>query len=154
VIGLVPLIWLLPWSKFLGEWETPAAGPKSATTSNVSFFHSLSLIRHRSVLGIFLGFFAYDYAWFVFITWLPRYLKKERGFTDSEMGIYSAVPFLIMSVIIVLSGILSDRLIDRGYDETRTRKIFVLIGLAIGCLIVPAGMVADKMTAVWLLTIS
>ena len=70
------------------------------------------------------------------------------------MGIYSAVPFLIMSVIIVLSGMLSDRLVDRGYDETRTRKIFVLIGLAVGCLIVPAGMVADKMTSVWLLTIS
>jgi ACS family glucarate transporter-like MFS transporter len=154
VIGLVPLIWLLPWSKFLSEWEIPAAGPRPATTSNVSFFHSLSLIRHRSVLGVFLGFFAYDYAWFVFITWLPRYLKKERGFTDSEMGIYSAVPFLLMSVIIVLSGILSDRLVDRGYDEARTRKIFVLIGLAVGCLIVPAGMVADKMTAVWLLTIS
>ena len=154
VIGLVPLIWLLPWSNFLKEWETPAAGPRPATTSNVSFFHGLSLIRHRSVLGIFLGFFAYDYAWFVFITWLPRYLKKERGFTDSEMGIYSAVPFLIMSVIIVLSGMLSDRLVDRGYDETRTRKIFVLIGLAVGCLIVPAGMVADKMTSVWLLTIS
>jgi ACS family glucarate transporter-like MFS transporter len=29
-----------------------------------------------------------------------------------------------------------------------------MIGLAIGCLIVPAGMVTDKMTSVWLLTIS
>ncbi len=28
------------------------------------------------------------------------------------------------------------------------------MGLAIGCLIVPAGLVTDKMTAVWLLTIS
>lgn len=154
VIGLVPLIWLLPWSKFLSEWETTAGGTKSGTTSNVSFSSSLSLIRHRSVLGIFLGFFAYDYAWFVFITWLPRYLKKERGFTDAEMGIYSAAPFLMMSVIIVLSGLLSDALVRRGYRETRTRKIFVLTGLAVGCLIVPAGMVADKMTAVGLLTVS
>jgi len=154
VIGLVPLIWLLPWSKFLSEWEIPAARPGPATTSTVSFFHSLSLIRHRSVLGVFLGFFAYDYAWFVFITWLPRYLKKERGFTDSEMGVFSAMPFVAMAVIIVLSGMLSDSLVRRGYQEIRTRKILVLTGLAIGCLIVPAGMVADKMTAVWLLTIS
>ena len=154
LIGVVPLIWLFPWSKFVGEWETPAGSPKSGATSNASFFSSLSLIRHRSVLGIFLGFFAYDYAWFVFITWLPRYLKKERGFTDAEMGIYSAAPFLMMSVIIVLSGLLSDALVRRGFRETRTRKIFVLIGLAVGCLIVPAGMVADKMTAVGLLTVS
>ena len=34
--------------------------------------------------------------------------QKERGFTDSEMAIYSAAPFLIMSAIIVGSGLLSD----------------------------------------------
>lgn len=73
VIGLAPLIWLLPWSKFLGEWETPAS-TKSASASNVSFVKSLSMIRQRSVLGIFMGFFAYDYAWFV----------CGHGFRDSE----------------------------------------------------------------------
>jgi MFS transporter, ACS family, D-galactonate transporter len=157
VIGLVPLIWLLPWSRFLGKWEAASVstdGSKPATTDHVSFLESLRLLKNRSVFGIFLGFFAYDYAWFVYITWLPRYLRKERGFTETEMGVYSALPFLAMSVVIVLSGILSDYLIRRGYDEVRVRKIFVVTGLAIGCFIVPAGMVADKMTAVWLLTIS
>src|SRR6266542_7073232 len=33
-------------------------------------------------------------------------------------------------------------------------KAFIIVGLAIGCLIVPAGMVANKISAVWLLTIS
>jgi ACS family D-galactonate transporter-like MFS transporter len=158
VIGLVPLIWLLPWSKFLRKWETTSVAgddsPKPVATDNASFLESLRLLKNRSVLGIFLGFFAYDYAWFVYITWLPRYLRKERGFTETEMGVYSAMPFLLMSVIIVLSGIFSDYLIRRGHDETRIRKIFVVTGLAVGCFIVPAGMVADKMTAVWLLTIS
>jgi ACS family glucarate transporter-like MFS transporter len=157
VTGLVPLIWLLPWSKFLGKWEAApvtTAGAKSVATGRVSFIDSLALLKHRTVLGIFLGFFAYDYAWFVFITWLPRYLKKERGFTDGEMGVFSAVPFLVMSVIIVLSGMLSDWLVRRGHEERRVRKIFIITGLAIGCMIVPAGMVADRMTAVWLLTIS
>ncbi len=157
VTGFMPLIWLLPWSKFLSKWESvshSAGDSKRASPGGASFLESLSLLRQRSVLGIFLGFFAYDYAWIVFITWLPRYLAKERAFTETEMGIYSAVPFLIMSVIIILSGMLSDWLVSRGYQETRTRKLFVLIGLAIGCLIIPAGMVADKMTAVWLLTIS
>jgi MFS transporter, ACS family, D-galactonate transporter len=156
VTGLVALIWLLPWSKFLSKWETASvtADRKSAASSSLSFLESLYLLKHRSVFGIFLGFFAYDYAWFVFITWLPRYLKKERGFTDAEMGIFSAVPFLIMSVIIVCSGILSDYLVKRGFDEIKVRKIFIMTGLAVGCLIVPAGLVADKMTAVWLLTIS
>ncbi len=156
VIGLVPLIWLLPWRLFLGKWETVpvsvAATQRGA--GNASFLESLLLLRHRSVFGIFLGFFAYDYVWFVFINWLPGYLVMERQFTTSEMAIYSSVPYLPMAGIIVLSGMLSDWMVRRGGDERRIRKTFILIGLAIGCLIVPAGMVADKMTAVWLLTIS
>jgi MFS family permease len=59
-----------------------------------------------------------------------------------------------MSIIIILAGVLSDWLVKKGKDERLVRKAFIITGLAIGCLIVPAGMVADKMTAVWLLTIS
>jgi len=153
-IGLLPLIWLLPWNRFLGRWETNPADTRGPLTNQTSFWQSLTLLRHRSVLGIFLGFFAYDYAWYVFLTWLPSYLKDERKFSTSEMGVYSATPLVAMSVIIIIAGTLSDWLVKRGYDEKRVRKGFIIVGLAIGCLIVPAGMVADKMAAVWLLTIS
>src|ERR1700730_1355330 len=153
IIGLVPLICLLPWNRFLSRWEV-GNGPTGAQTNKTSFFASFLLLRHRSVLGIFLGFFAYDYAWYVFLTWLPTYLKDERKFTTSEMGIYSATPLVAMSVIIIVAGMSSDWLVRRGRDERLVRKAFIIVGLAIGCLIVPAGMVANKITAVWLLTIS
>jgi MFS transporter, ACS family, D-galactonate transporter len=154
-VGLLPLIWLLPWWLFLNKWETRHVSHQAVgSRSSASFLSSLGLLRKRTVFGIFLGFFAYDYAWFVFITWLPRYLTKERGFTDSEMAIYSAAPFLIMSAIILASGLLSDWLVRLGRDEKTVRKIFIIIGLSVGCLIVPAGIVDDKITAVWLLTIS
>jgi ACS family glucarate transporter-like MFS transporter len=155
IIGLLPLIWLLPWWKFLTKWETTSTSEQRVESQNTaSFVDSLALLRRRSVFGIFLGFFAYDYAWFVFITWLPRYLTKERGFTDNEMAIYSAAPFLLMSAIILAAGLLSDWLVRRGREEKLVRKIFIIVGLAVGCLIVPAGLVHDKMSAVWLLTVS
>ncbi|MCM3874321.1 MAG: MFS transporter [Pyrinomonadaceae bacterium] len=156
VTGLIPLVWLLPWNKFLGKWESQAAVTSASTPlkNQTSFRDSLLLLKNRTVLGIFLGFFAYDYVWFVFITWLPGYLVLERQFTPNEMAVYSSVPYLPMSVIIILSGVSSDWLVRRGYDEKLVRKIFIITGLAIGCLIVPAGMVSDKLTAVWLLTIS
>ena len=153
ITGLVPLVWVILWWQFLGKWET-AASTRLAAANQTSFLRSLMLLKHRTVLGIFLGFFAYDYAWFVFITWLPGYLSMERHFTPQEMGIYSALPYLAMSVIIVSSGLVSDWMVRRGGDEQRIRKAFVIVGLAIGCLIVPAGIVEDKITAVWLLTIS
>ena len=156
VTGLIPLVWLLPWNMFLTRWEGREVGSVSpeGEKARTSLRDSLPLLKNRSVLGIFLGFFAYDYVWFVFITWLPGYLSLERKFTASEMAVYSSVPYLPMSVIIILAGVLSDWLVKRGHDEKLVRKIFIMIGLAIGCLIVPAGLVTDKHTAVWLLTIS
>ena len=139
-----------------GKQDAPPArdGAAAPAAQSPSFVSSLALLRDRTVFGIFLGFFAYDYAWFVYINWLPGYLAIERKFTPQEMGIYSAVPYLVMSVIILLAGAASDYLIRRGHREILIRKVFIVAGLSVGCLIVPAGMVEDKMTAVWLLTIS
>src|SRR5258708_38781779 len=46
-IGLLPLIWLLPWNRFLGRWETPTTDPRRSLTTQTSFFESLMLLRHR-----------------------------------------------------------------------------------------------------------
>ena len=154
VIGIAPLIWLLPWNRFLEKWETPPRNKSLAEKTDLSFLQAVMLLRRRTVFGIFLGFFAYDYVWFVFITWLPGYLSLERGFSPDEMAVYSSVPYLPMSVIIIAAGLLSDWLVRRGYEEKRVRRWFIIVGLAIGCLIVPAGLVSSKLTAVWLLTIS
>jgi len=154
IIGLSPLIWLLPWNRFLEKWETTSPATNSNNpAAELPFLRTLSLLRRRTVLGIFLGFFAYDYVWFVFITWLPEYLF-ERKFSPQEMAIYSSVPYLPMSAIIILAGVLSDWLVRRGLQEKRVRQMLIIVGLAIGCLIVPAGLVANKMVAVSLLTIS
>jgi len=158
-IGLVPMVWLIPWSRFLRKWELVRPRPagserRTAGASRFSLLANLCLFRQVSVLGIFLGFFAYDYAWYVYVTWLPSYLMMERKFTAAEMGLYSSIPYLAMSATILLSGFLSDALVRRGHAEIRVRKLLIVIGLLIACLIVPAGLVEDKMSAVWLLTMS
>ena len=157
--GIVPLLWTLFWYRFMSKWDTKPIPTKSKTEvgrfgKETSFFQVLRLLKQRSVLGIFLGFFAYDYTWFVYVSWLPGYLIMDRKFTVREMGIYSSIPYLAMSAIILVSGLLSDWLIRQGQSEIRVRKTFIILGLLIGCLIVPAGFVEDKLTAVSLLTIS
>jgi len=157
VIGLAPLIWLWPWNWFLRKWEQPEVSPldgRERPNTPIPFLETLRLLRQRSVFGIFLGFFAYDYVWFIFITWLPGYLSLERNFSPRELAVYSSVPYLPMSVIIILAGVLSDWLVRSGREEKQVRKLFIIVGLAIGCLIVPAGLVSSKLLAVWLLTIS
>jgi ACS family glucarate transporter-like MFS transporter len=154
VVGAVSLVWVSPWMGFLKKWEGKGTAKASTEQQGASFIESLALLKHRSVMGIFLGFFAYNYVWNVFLNWLPNYLERVLGFTKKEMGVLNAIPLVAMSVIIVISGGLSDWLIRRGYEEKRVRKIFIAVGMLICCLVVPAGFVEDRMTAVWLLSIS
>ena len=128
VIGVVPLVWLLPWFAFLGRWEKgenapPAGEVRKAAVPGVSFMEGLALFRQRSVIGIFLGFFAFDYAWFVFVNWLPSYLVLERKFSKGEAAIYGSLPFIVMSVVIVFSGLASDWLVRRGRFGDRGEEI-------------------------------
>jgi MFS family permease len=156
VISFVPLIWLFPWYAFLSNKESPASDPTNknieAGQIRTSFVASLGLLRNRTVLGIALGFFAFDYVWFIYTRWLAGYLVLERKLTPAELGFWTSVPFLVMSVFILISGSLSDFLIRRGYSEIRVRKAFIAVGLAIAALIVPAGLVSDRTTALWLLS--
>ena len=153
VSGLLPLLWIVPWMMVLRRWETPASAA-TRVRQRFTFASSFGLLRHPAVLGTFLGFFAYDYVWFVFVYWLPGYLRLERQFTPAQMAFHASVPFLVMSIVIVLSGVASDRLIAAGFRELRVRKTFIVIGLAIALAIVPAGLVHDNATSVWLLLIS
>jgi ACS family glucarate transporter-like MFS transporter len=153
ISGLAPLVWILPWLLILRRWEAPRAGG-AAPASPFTFASSFGLLRHPTVLGTFLGFFAFDYVWFVFVYWLPGYLRLERHFTAAQMAFYGSVPFLVMSIVIVVSGIATDRLIAAGWRELRVRKAFLAIGFGIALAIVPAGLVHDNSTSVWLLLTS
>src|SRR5262245_28551038 len=127
IAGLVPVLWIVPWMITLRRWEAPRAAAAAApgAAPRFTFASSFGLLRHPTVLGTCLGFFAFDYVWFVFVYWLPGYLRLERHFTPAEMAFYSSVPFVVMSIVIVLSGIATDRLVARGWHEVRVRKTFI-----------------------------
>jgi sugar phosphate permease len=153
--GLLPLVWLLPWVMFMRKWEgAKAAGDGANRPREASFIESFSLLKQRGMLGLCLGYFCYNYAWILLYTWLPGYLAVERKFGPREMAFFSSVPYLAGFVIALLAGVAADWFVRRGLDELRVRKAFMTAGMAGACLIVPAGMVEDKLTAVWLLSVA
>jgi sugar phosphate permease len=150
VTGLLPLVWLPAWLIFMKPWEDPKSGGDASQGRAASLPESFALLRQRSVLGICLGYFGYNYAWIVLYTWLPGYLKLERGFGTREMAFFGSIPYVAGFAVALVTGVMSDWCVRRGYRELVVRKFFMTAGMAGGCLVVPAGLVADKMTAVWL----
>ncbi len=108
----------------------------------------LELISNRNLFGIVLGFFCFDYFWYVMLTWLPDYLVKGRGLPIKQAGLLAAITFFIFGITEPLGGFIADALIRRGWNETRTRKGILTVAWVTGLLIIPAGLASDITVAV------
>lgn len=60
---------------------------------------------------------------------LPKYMKEVLGFNVYDVGLYSSLPYLLMWVVSLSSGVLSDYLIgNKKLSIGAARKIFTAIG--------------------------
>ncbi len=99
-------------------------------------------VRYRNLFGICLGFFAFDYYWYLLVNWLPDYLVTVRNMTLLKAGIYASLPFLVFGLSQPTGGWIADRLVRAGWDETRTRKGIITVAFLTGLLLIPAARVS------------
>ena len=99
--------------------------------------------------------FCYGWSLWVYLTWLPSYLKDARGFDLKQMALFTALPLLAGVVGDTLGGMVSDKLF-KVTDNLRFARVSVLVFGLVGSLIfmVPMITAKDPMTAVMLLSLS
>ncbi len=136
ILGLGALVWLPFWYMCM---------PKSHATVSKKIDPKLvptvfELLSKKSVWGTFFGLFAINYAWYFMLSWFPFYLEKERHFSKEKMATMGALPFLMTAIASTFGGWLSDRLIRGGATPTLVRKSFIIFGLLMTTLLLPAGM--------------
>ena len=90
------------------------------------------LIRQRKVLGLAIGFGAYNYSFYLLLTWLPSYLSSQLHVDLLHSFLYTGVPWLFATVCDLGAGLTSDALIQRGWDASRVRKTILVVGTAFG----------------------
>jgi sugar phosphate permease len=95
-------------------------------------------LRNKDMLGVLLGFFCFDYYWYLLLTWLPDYLFTVRQLTILKAGFYASLPFLVFGVCQPLGGWIADRMIRAGCDPTLTRKGIISASFLTGLLLIPA----------------
>jgi sugar phosphate permease len=106
------------------------------------------LLRQRKVWGLTIGFAAYGYSFYLFLTWLPSYLSSALHLGLIASGWYAAIPWLVAAISdLVVGGWLVDYLIARGFDQTRVRKTILVGGLLLGLAIVGATQTHDPAIA-------
>jgi ACS family hexuronate transporter-like MFS transporter len=103
------------------------------------------LLRDRRVLGIVLARMIADPVWYFYLFWIPEYLKRERGFSLADIGLYAWIPFVAAGLGGMLGGVASDRLIQRGRAPSAARQRILYLAAAVA----PAGMLTSVTASPW-----
>jgi MFS transporter, ACS family, D-galactonate transporter len=146
VLGAASLLWLVPWYIWMPDRGVKPTEKKPAEIPTV-----LDILRQRSAWCMALGQFCSNYYWYFLITWLPAYLERERHFAKSKMAVFGSSAFLLIAMVSVTCGWLSDYLISRGGTPNRVRKSFAGTGMALATIILPVAYIKDETSAMILL---
>jgi MFS transporter, ACS family, D-galactonate transporter len=153
IVGFSAMLWLVPWltifPKRLRSAETGAVQDPRPSVEPVRKPRWMTI--NRDLLGLCLGFFCFDYYWYLLLTWLPDYLVTVRGLTIMTAGISAAIPYCVFGISQPLGGWIGDRLTKAGRNETRVRKIIITVAFCTGLLLIPAAWVESAQTAVILI---
>ena len=113
------------------------------------------LLCKRKVGGLLLGFAAYNYTFYLLLTWLPSYLYLALHVNLLDSVLYTSIPWLVASITeFIFGGWVIDALIHRGWDASRVRETILIGGTLLGLGIFGAAHAHTIKTAVVWITIS
>jgi sugar phosphate permease len=132
VIGALGLAPALAW--FPVYREGPPSSEPALRAPGAAATEWRTLFRHRTMWGMMLGFSGINYTAWLYLAWLPGYLEAAHHVSIAATGWLAAVPFLMGSVGMLASGLLTDSLVRRGADPLKSRKAIILTGMTCSAL--------------------
>lgn len=121
IFGVVGLVWCVIWWIFFRDHPEEKAGVTQEEIEEIGGGARVAHIKlpwgqalkSKNLWMIMLMYHTYCWGSYFYLSWLHTYLQKGRGFTESEMKIYSMLPFLAGAVGNIFGGSLSDALVGR-----------------------------------------
>jgi ACS family D-galactonate transporter-like MFS transporter len=113
------------------------------------------LLRQPKVIGLALGVLAYNYCFYMLLTWLPTYLSTAMHLDLQRSFLYTGIPWLIATVAdIAIGGWWLDRMVRRSHRPGRVRVAFLAVGMFFGLGILGAAPAHTAGVALFWITIS
>ncbi len=100
------------------------------------------LLRSRNLMALCAMYFGAIYGWYFYLTWLPTYLLRARGFDLSAVGWLAALPLLGIATGSLVGGLLADILSRRFGTRVGLRTPGVL-GLPLAAVAIVAAVTAQ-----------
>ncbi|XP_065056209.1 sialin-like isoform X2 [Rhopilema esculentum] len=167
--GLVAIIWSVFWFWMVTDspFDHPTITDKELaylkqelsddkTESKLTTVPWKELLSSGPVWAIIVASFTTNWGHYILLTSLPTYLKLVLKFDLQKAGFLSALPYLIMTIMIQMGGQLADFLRSSGRMSTTTvRKLFTAIGfMSQGVFMIVVGYSTSKYMAISALVMS
>jgi len=116
----------------------------------------LEFIKSPAVWAIIVAHTTENWGWYTLLTQLPTYLKKILKFSLQEAGFISALPYLVMVLVVQCGGRLADHIRAKDIlSTTSVRKIFNSVGfISQAAFLVVVGFTTNKEIAIIGLTLA
>ncbi|RXH44171.1 MFS transporter, partial [Streptococcus pyogenes] len=101
IIGVLGILVLLVWQKL---YRDPTSEETIAIKGSLEAAQEVrksgkqaswgELFKHRNTWFMIIGNFGIMFTIWVYLTWLPSYLQKERGFSLTQSGFIASLPYI------------------------------------------------------------
>jgi D-galactonate transporter len=136
--------WLTPEQR---EWLSARIESEHAEAERKHGFSVLQALQHPTVWLLALIMFCCQAGSYGLTFWVPTIVKGLAGFTNVEVGFFSAVPYVAAAIGMVL--------ISRSSDRSGERFLHVAIPTAIGALgFIATGLLHSPIPAMLALTVA
>ena len=95
------------------------------------------LLVSKKVVGLALGAGAYNFCFYLLLTWLPVYLELGLHMTAARAVVWAAIPWTVAAAAdFGIGGLLVDGLIRSGHSADVVRRSVLLAGTGLGMLVI------------------
>jgi MFS transporter, ACS family, hexuronate transporter len=141
VIAVLGFLWIVPW--LVVNKNTPGKHPWITKDEQDHIFNNSAikdpagevqiyswgqLLQFKNTWGIISSRFFIDPIWWMFVTWLPTFLKEQFAFDIKQVGGSAWVPYLFAAIGGIAGGLYSSLLVRRGMAANKARKLAISIG--------------------------
>lgn len=134
-----------------GLLEGKGTSPKGAKWSWADLKQVLS---SRTLWGVYIAQFCVNAMLWFFLTWFPSYLVEFRKMDFMKSGFLGSIPFLAACAGLLLSGFISDRLVQQGKSVAFSRKMPIIIGFLLSVSIVGANYTESTTLVIFFLSLA
>jgi ACS family sodium-dependent inorganic phosphate cotransporter len=139
LFGAVGFVWLVAWQRLTAD--RPERHPRITQAELEHIRASIpalvegtpsprlrDFLRSAPVWAIVVAHFCNNWSLYVLLSWLPTFVNKGLGVDFASVGVFTMVPHIASFLFLNVAGAVADRLIRRGMDVGRVRKLMQTIG--------------------------